>query len=607
MTAQPVATSGTERAGNGELLSSFGLLVVGILVAALATTSLILASVLRRELGGRVAEHAPALMSLLTQDVREALREQSPDRLNRVVSDATRLPHVQRCQVTLAGRDGTGATFHANRPGSAPDAGLNLRAEITSDDGAALATLEVGYDALQLPALPGMLGTAAGTVAVAALGVFWLGYRTVREQVRPITRVRDNLLAYHSGQERSLDLLMMQDTSGRVGQAWNGLLEFVRGLQRELDEYQSRAALLNSAQLVNARSSRAILDALPVGVLRIDGEERLAYANGAAMQLLGLRGFGDATPLAGCVADAALRTRLLALRENPASGHVDLRTECGAGHSVLRLTPISAAGEGELVVLVQDVSQLKEAERSREEFLDHITHELRTPLTNIRAYTETLTEDFFDDEQTRRECYNVIMSETRRLSKLIEDVLSASQIEAGAARLHRVAVRIDQSLRAVVQEMQAAADAKSLELTLKLPSKLPPVGGDRHRLHQVWTNLIGNAVKYTPTGGSITVDAAVEGGLVRVRISDTGIGIAAECHEKIFEKFFRVNDPAVEAEQGTGLGLSLTRDIVRIHGGSIRVDSEPGKGSTFTVELPLARETERGESQEAADGVHSHR
>jgi len=124
-------------------------------------------------------------------------------------------------------------------------------------------------------------------------------------------------------------------------------------------------------------------------------------------------------------------------------------------------------------VTVQDITQLKEAERSRDEFLAHITHELRTPLTNIRAYAETLSDDFFDDEQTRRECYNVIMTETRRLSKLIEDVLSVSQIEAGAARLARVPLRVEESLRQAVQDVQAAADAKSTELTLKIRPSSP--------------------------------------------------------------------------------------------------------------------------------------
>jgi len=111
----------------------------------------------------------------------------------------------------------------------------------------------------------------------------------------------------------------------------------------------------------------------------------------------------------------------------------------------------------------------------------------------------------------------------------------------------------------------------------------------------VWTNLIGNAIKYTPSGGSVSVVAEANEQLVRVRVTDTGIGIAAECHEKIFEKFYRVKDAAVEAEEGTGLGLAIAREVVRLHGGSVWVESEPGTGATFVVELPVGSAGETAE------------
>ena len=131
--------------------------------------------------------------------------------------------------------------------------------------------------------------------------------------------------------------------------------------------------------------------------------------------------------------------------------------------------------------------------------------------------------------------------------------------------------------------------------------------GDRHRLHQVWLNIIGNAIKYTPKSGTVSVDVEAHDSVVRVRVADTGIGIAPEFHEKIFEKFFRVNDAAVEAEQGTGLGLAIAREIVRMHGGTIQVESTPGGGTTFTIELPTARDAERTRAAEVLDGAHSHR
>ena len=261
---------------------------------------------------------------------------------------------------------------------------------------------------------------------------------------------------------------------------------------------------------------------------------------------------------------------------------------------MVRLTPIPVldGADDELVVMVQDVSQLIEAARSRDAFLAHITHELRTPLTNIRAYAETLNEDFFDDEQTRRECYNVIMSETRRLSRLIEDVLSVSQIEAGASRFERVSVRIDQSLRQAVQDVQASADAKSIELSLNIPSKVPSVQGDRMRLQQVWVNLLGNAIKFTPEQGSVSVSVQSDEQVLRVCVTDTGIGVDLEHHEKVFEKFYRVDQPDVSATEGSGLGLSITQEIIHQFCGTVghreMVRIGPGPVGNETRELGLA-------------------
>jgi signal transduction histidine kinase len=246
-------------------------------------------------------------------------------------------------------------------------------------------------------------------------------------------------------------------------------------------------------------------------------------------------------------------------------------------------------------------------ERSRDEFLAHVTHELRTPLTSIRAYAETLNDDWFSDEQTRRTCYRVIMTETQRLSRLIEDILSVSQIQAGALRLQRAPLRLDELLRDVLRDFQADADAKGIELQWETPVATPLVLADRARLHQVWTNLVGNALKYTPAGGRVSLRVGADPDRARVEVADTGIGIAAEHHERIFEKFYRVPDAAVVAAPGAGLGMSIARDIVGLHGGTIRVDSSPGCGARFIVELPTCADGRTGTDPQVCDGDDPHR
>lgn len=595
--------------GRGPGLSTFALLAMVVMLASLAISGLVVVQLLRDSARHRVVAAAPEIMHLLTELLSDSLHV-SPERLRRVVNDFGRLPEIRACAVELS--DGAAGSPFSVRLGDGGGAGdsLRLRSDIRGGDGRPVGTVEVVFGMDETPAVTTALATGYGLVAVCSLAAFWLIYRRTDRQLRPIASVEDNLLAYHSGVERSLELLSIQDTASVVSSAWNSLISSVRAMQEQLDTYRCAQALEGRVS-GSAYSSKAILDALPIGVLRIDDEDNVVYANPAGAALLQLREeLADDPALASRLDNPGVCASILGLRQAAAGAVTDCCIEHRGRQTVVRLSRLDADGpSGDLSVLVQDVSQLKEAERQRDEFLTHITHELRTPLTNIRAYTETLSDDFFDDEQTRRECYNVIMSETRRLSKLVEDVLSVSQIGAGAARLTRVPLRIDATLRQVAQEMQAHADAKSIELTLRIPTKVPLVSGDKPRLHQVWTNLIGNAIKYTPKGGAVRVDVETADNLLRTRVSDTGIGIAPEHQERIFEKFYRVKSSAVEAEEGNGLGLAITREIVRMHGGTIRVESVPDAGSTFIVELPIVREASienKTPAKEVVDGVHRH-
>jgi len=242
---------------------------------------------------------------------------------------------------------------------------------------------------------------------------------------------------------------------------------------------------------------------------------------------------------------------------------------------------------GEAVVTIEDIGQLRESQRARDNFPYHVTHEFRTPLTNIHAYAETLTRPGFDDEQTRKECYNVIISETRRLSRLVEDILSVSQLEVGTARLDLGAVDLLRLLRQMVQDNLGAADEKRIDLTLSVPPKVPKIRGDKQRLSVLLNNLIGNALKYTPTEGAVQVKLECGAHAVSITVRDTGIGIAPDDQAHVFDKFCRAAHEAVQPVPGTGLGLAIAREVARLHGGEIRLRSELGQGSTFIVELPL--------------------
>jgi signal transduction histidine kinase len=200
-------------------------------------------------------------------------------------------------------------------------------------------------------------------------------------------------------------------------------------------------------------------------------------------------------------------------------------------------------------------------------------------------------EGILEDPQAQRECFNVIGSEARRLSRLIEEVLSISQLEVGAIRLKRGDVELSRLIREGVKELQGVADEKSIELRLRLPAKLPTLQGDKEKLAVALNNLLGNAIKYAPSGGTVTITCVQNETTAEIEIADTGVGIAPEDQDKIFDKFYRVQSEEVQAQRGTGLGLTTAREIARLHGGDITLRSELGKGSTFLLVLPLGRST----------------
>ncbi|MFL5801102.1 MAG: sensor histidine kinase [Roseiflexaceae bacterium] len=224
-------------------------------------------------------------------------------------------------------------------------------------------------------------------------------------------------------------------------------------------------------------------------------------------------------------------------------------------------------------------------------FLANVSHELRTPLTAIRSFSEILL-SYESDHETQKEFMGIINSESERLTRLINDVLDITKIEAGRTDWHIDLVRIDDVLRESARTCAALIEEKGLSFELELPAHIPPVWADRDRTIQIVANLLGNAIKFT-NHGKITLTAHVIDNEVHTSVTDTGIGIAPEDHERIFEKFQQVGDTLTDKPNGTGLGLCLCRNMIAHQGGRIWVDSVLGQGSTFTFSLPLAESMEK--------------
>ena len=441
---------------------------------------------------------------------------------------------------------------------------------------------------------------AALAVLLVVLGALFVVYRCLREQMRGMSRIAQRLHSHKDRIQDGLAALRIQDGAAldRVTGAWNELVDLTQRLLDTSQRNEANAELSRVLQNSGGGALAEALNALADGFLFVREEVRLEFANAAACRVLGWRTSDVNRKTLGELPTSGLSAKILEFVRTSlgADGQFAARTEVfeisedksrsGSNYRAWVLPLGGPRHAGDCAVVIRDVSQQVRSERAREDFVTQVTHELRTPLTNIRAYAETLSSGMFEDPQVITECYNVITKETRRLSRLIEDILSVSQLEVGSIHLSLDTVDLRTVLSEGVRDVRGLADEKNIDVQLVLPAKLESIRADRDKLAVVVNNLLGNAIKYTQRDGVVVVGCQLTGSEVLLTVKDNGIGIDLSDHQRVFEKFQRANDPAVQAETGTGIGLYTAREIVRQHGGDIDLISEKGKGSTFMVRLP---------------------
>jgi signal transduction histidine kinase len=241
-----------------------------------------------------------------------------------------------------------------------------------------------------------------------------------------------------------------------------------------------------------------------------------------------------------------------------------------------------------LAVIEDKGRELETASRHKSEFLANMSHELRTPLNAIIGFSEVLHEQMFGEVNAKQAEYlQDILISGRHLLSLINDILDLSKVEAGRMTLELGEFDLPAALDSAVTLIRERASRHGIALALTVEPGLGTVVADERKVKQILLNLLSNAVKFTPAGGRVMVNAARLDGVVEVAVSDTGIGIAADDQQAIFEEFRQVGSESARKEEGTGLGLTLTRKFIELHGGKISVTSEVGKGSTFTFTVPL--------------------
>lgn len=386
-------------------------------------------------------------------------------------------------------------------------------------------------------------------------------------------------------------------------------LEDVRAINRELDQrVDERTRDLTEAlarEHAEANKNQAILEGIADGVIVFGNDGKAVVANPAIGHLLG-KDAGDflgrdiAELMAGDVEPADQQMVDGLLRETD-SYRSSVKFEWADKTLSVSFAPVHdmrGAVTGTVAVF-RDFTREAEVARMKSDFVSIVSHELRTPLTAIKGYLELILMGAAGPVSKQQASFlEIARANTERLHILVSDLLDLSRIESGKVELEVKVVSIPQLVDQVSTTLQKEFADRGMTLTTDVPDDLPEIFGDPGRIMQILTNLLSNAYKYTREGGA-TVRARVEDSFLRIDVIDTGVGISAQDQALLFTRFFRAEDDLVRQQTGTGLGLNITKSLVELHGGEIRVASELGKGSTFSFTLPLPEGLVRPEGVEA--------
>jgi len=392
-----------------------------------------------------------------------------------------------------------------------------------------------------------------------------------------ITRPLRNLTqAIHRASLEEPGEIMVPDSPDEVGQ-----------LARSFNALKNQLQIRSTEVETERNKLAAVLDQMADGVIIVDSRGRVMLINPAAEEIFTVS-----------EQDAYNRSVVQVLRQHQI---IDLWRECVAsGISQVvyvelitkRLflqgfaTPLENALAGSILLVFQDVTQLRLLETVRRDFISNISHELRTPLASLKALSETLLDSALDDPQAARRFLTRMETEVDALSLMVQELVELSRIESGKVPLHLVAIHPGDLLQPPVERLRLQAERAGLQLEVDCPADLPFVLADPPRMEQVIVNLLHNAIKFTPPGGKVILTARQEGDTINFSVEDNGEGISLEDLPRIFERFYKAD--RARSGGGTGLGLAIARHLVEAHAGRIWAESVQGQGSTFTFSLPLA-------------------
>lgn len=482
--------------------------------------------------------------------------------------------------VEVAIRNSEGASLES-QPGAnvlaSPNA-IVARQELVSD-GQTRGELRVGLPGPQQgAALKSLARQYAGYLLLAALAMAAVGYGIASHLVGPIRSLDEAARAMASGDYGQRAFVANRDELGALARSFNQMGEVIGRQLSDLRESDRRQA--------------TVLGGMIEGVIAIDREQQVLFANAAAGKLFGFFPAQlEGRPLLEAVRNHHLHKATLSALESGAPQ----RLEVDWDERVLsvQVTPLPGEPSSGAVIVLHDTTELRRLESLRRDFVANVSHELKTPLSSIRANAETLLRGAVDDHDNRERFLEGICAQSDRLESLIHDMLNLARIESAQQPFEIQTLGVESAVSACLQNYEQRAAKNGVELTID-PATDPDlrdaaVRADPEGLRVILSNLVDNALKFTPAGGRVAVGWDADpnpGPMVRIEVSDTGVGIPEEKLSRVFERFFRVDEARTSHLGGTGLGLSIVKHLAMSFGGDVAVQSEPDRGATFSVTLP---------------------
>ncbi len=471
---------------------------------------------------------------------------------------------------------------------------INEFAKPIYQDGEKSGTVRMGFD---LPPITIFSPARVRLMAMMAFFTFAMGvlvYYGVTLALRPLQEVNQNF--------RSIYLDSTPPSSIEVKNG--GVGEIIRDLEQSVvklrDKYQriqtENTDLTTKCGIISFEKNNvfSILDSINYGIIVTDIQDNISHINSYMLNLLE-KSRSDVVdhPLAEILGHDQITAFIFQQEEfkhSKTSSYIEATfPELASGEFFqVSLGYLTGKEEGVIgkVISFKNITTEKSSEKAKHEFITHITHELLTPLTTINSYNEMLMEDEIDNMEMQKEFYNTISDETRRLTRLVKNLLNISKIEMGSLTLNKGLVKSDWLFDDCITAVEGAAQRKNITIERNLPDNFPSLFGDKELLKVGIINILGNAVKYTPEKGRIKFTLTEQDDVVVFEVIDNGYGISKEDLAHIFDKFYRSTDTRVTEQTGSGLGLALTSEIIRLHGGEVEVSSKIDEGSHFVIRLP---------------------